>query len=309
MALGGHLKQGQRQPSVRLYDFRRPDKFSKEQTRTLELLHENFARQLTTILSTHMRTMVEVVLLDIRQMTFDEYMAPLSEPAIMGVFGMAPLEGNAVMDIDPKIAFPMVDRLFGGPGHIFEERRALTELEQVVLQRVLTGALSGLGVAWEQVAAIKPELVSMESNPLFVQVVPPNEMVVAVRFSTQVGQQQGHWNLCLPYLLLEPILPRLSAHQWFAREPEQSRRRELAQQVQGVDVEVRVELGRATLSLQQLLALEVGDVVQVEQPEPSLVTVFVEDRPYYRGRAGRVADKLGVEFVRKLGREEAAGDE
>lgn len=296
----GHVQVGSRQARVRLYDFRRPDKFSKEQTRTLELIHENFARLLTTTWSGRLRTMVQVFLEDIRQMTFGEYLAPLSDPAIMGVFNMSPLEGTAIMDMDPQVAFTMIDRLFGGPGHAINERRALTELEQGVIQRMLTTSLQGLQEAWAQVAPVQPKLLSIESNPLFMQVVPLNDVVIIIRFATKLGEHRGHFQLCLPYLLLEPILPKLSAHQWFARERERARPVGLEQQLRQVDVDVWVELGRTSVTLQSLLGLEVGDVVPLTPREPNTVTVYIEDQPCLLGRAGRVGDRMAVHITGRV---------
>lgn len=297
MDLLGHIQVGHRQARVRLYDFRRPDKFSKEQTRTLELIHENFARFLTTTWSGHLRTMVQVFLEDIRQMTFGEYLAPLSDPAIMAVFNMSPLEGTAIMDMDPQVAFTMIDRLFGGPGHALDERRPLTELEQGVIQRMLTTSLQGLREAWAQVATIQPKLLSMESNPLFLQVVPLNDVVIMIRFATKLGEHRGHFQLCLPYLLLEPILPKLSAHQWFARERQRARPVGMEQQLRQVDVDVWVELGRSGLTLKDLMELEVGDVVPLTPRAPNTVTVYIEDQPCLLGRAGRVGDRLAVNII------------
>lgn len=288
-----------RELKVRVYDFKRPDKFSKEQIRTLKLVHENLARLLTTAFSAHLRTTVQASLVAIEQMAYQQYSDSVVDPAILGVIDLGPLDGNALVEITPEIALPMIDRLFGGPGKAKGSRRALTDIEEVVMRKVFNSFLGVLAESWQNIVRLEPELESIESNPLFTQLVAPNEIVLEVILRTVLGDHQGYINICLPYLVLEPILPRLSARQWFASEhtrgsDEESR---VANRIGQVPLNLRVELGRTRLSVRDFIQLAPGDVVTLEQGVERALTVFVENRPKFRATAGRVKRKLAVKIA------------
>ncbi|MCL5045844.1 MAG: flagellar motor switch protein FliM, partial [Actinobacteria bacterium] len=261
-ASAGTAAEG-RERRVRVYDFRRPDKFSKEQLRTLSMIHDNFARLLTTVFSGHFRSMVSVSVASVDDLTYAEFIRSIANPSVLTVFSLPPLKGNAVMDINPSIAFPMIDRIFGGPGNKLDKARPLTEIEGVVMERLSRGFLESLAEAWHNIAEFKPQVEGIEANPLFTQVVPPNEIVVSVSLDTRIGDNQGTMTLCLPYMVIEPVLPKLSAHNWFA-----SSQRDAPTMSQGLQkrlAEARIPLtaylGQARIKVRDLLALQRGDVI------------------------------------------------
>lgn len=290
----GGRNQGRK---VRLYDFRRPDKFSKEQIRTLEMIHDNFGRLLSTNFSAHFRAMTQVSVQEIQQKTYAEFIDALSDPSIMGILSLSPLEGNAIMEIDAQIAFPIIDRLFGGPGYALSEPRSLTDLEGVVMQRVFRTALGSLVDAWAHVLEVKTNLEAIEANPLFVQIVPPNDIVLVIRFYARIGEHHGTIQLCLPFLLLEPVLPKLSAHQWFSRERKSSRQSEVEQHLNRLTVNMWARLGVAGLTVGELMDLKVGDVIRLGTAWSGDLDVFVEDQVRFKARPGRVGEKLAVSIT------------
>lgn len=293
------LSSGGKPLRVRVYDFRRPDKFSKDQMRTVEMLYGHVARLCTTYFSGYLRGTVQFSVQSVEQSTYGEFMTTVHAPGIIGIIGLSPLKGKALQVIDPVIAFAMLDRLFGGSGGAPERVRPLTEIEQTVMQRVMSGFLMNLAEGWRGIVELTPSLDSMEANPLFAQVVAPNEMVLTVTIEVRLAEQRGTVSYCLPYLLLEPVLPKLSPQQWLLVQQGETaaaeeNERQLELEVEEVAVDLSVSLGSAQLTLRELLTLETGDVVRLMAPVKDELTVSVEDVPRFRGRPGTVGRRLAV---------------
>lgn len=204
------------QRKIKIYDFKRPDKFSKDQIRTVSIMHETFARQATTTLSSQLRSLAHVHVASVDQLTFEEFIRSVPNPTTLGIIDMDPLKGSAILMIDPAITFTIIDRLFGGPGKHVKLFRELTDIEASVLAGIYGRVLDNLGGAWAGVIELRPRLTKIECNPWFAGIVPPNEMVVLVTFEVRIGDAEGMINLCIPYLTIEPIIPKLSAQYVYA---------------------------------------------------------------------------------------------
>jgi flagellar motor switch protein FliM len=285
---------------VRQYDFRRPDKFSKDQIRTLQMIHENFIRPLQTYFAGRFRTMVQMVVGSVDQNTYAEFIRSVSNPSVICSFSMAPLPGTCVMDLNPVVAFPMIDRLFGGPGASITQTRALTEIEAAVMQTVVKGTLDAYAEAWRNVIDLEITPGNIETNPMFVQVSAPTEIVITVAIDVRVGEHVGVITICLPHLTLEPILDKLSAHNWFKTQSREVRPADLAALqsiVGGARVPVAVELGRTELTVGEILDLNVGDVLMLDAAIHDPVTVHVGNQPKFYGRPGRLRGRLAIEIT------------
>lgn len=303
-------KKEERHRKIKIYDFKRPDKFSKDQIRTLQMIHESFARQATTTLSAGLRTLVHVHVGTVDQLTYDEFIKSIPNPTMMAVLGFSPLKGNAIVEFDPAITFAMIDRAFGGRGAPTQLSRELTDIEQAVMIRTIKELLKNIKDAWTNVVDLEPTLISTESNPQFVQVVAPNEMVVLVTLEMRIGEVEGLANLCIPYLTIEPILPKLSAQFWFTSirrgvtsETADAVRRRLAR----TPVLISARLGEAKVTMRELLSLSVGDVVQLSTSVKEDARLVVAGREKYRCRVGRVGRKMAVEITGVL--QDALSDE
>lgn len=286
---------------LRRYDFRRPDKFSKEQLRTLELLHESYARVISTALSGQLRTTAEVSVTDVEQLTFGEFNRRLTNPGVIAVVGLTPLTGNAVMAIEPSLAIYLVDRVLGGKGGGSAELRELTEIEQSVVRRLITSLVEHLRDGWRNLAEISPTVESVETNPMFAQVVGPSEICAVVSFTLKIGDLRGSISLCFHYLLLEPVLPRLSAFIWFAatkRTDDSSAANKVRAQLGEISVELVATLGGSRLSLGQLLDLGVGDVVALDRAAADELVLAVDDRAKFRARPGIHRGRLAVQITK-----------
>lgn len=285
---------------VKVYDFRRPDKFSKDQLRTIEFMHENYARLLSTSLATYLRTIIDVHLISAQQMTYGEFVQSLPNPTIVSVFDMVPLSGSAIFELNPELGLMMVERLLGGKLRLPEKSRELTDIEQTILRRIVHRCLSHLKEAWQNVAEVEARFERMELNPQFVQVVAPNQMVVLVTLSVKSEENEGFINICLPDTLLEPVLSKLTAHYWLtsARQVATPQALEaLKRRVERTRVELVAVLGETALSVGEVMDLQRGDVIALNTHAGGLLDVRVGNRTKFRARPGMTGSKLAVEIA------------
>lgn len=272
------------------YDFKRPERVGKEQMRALQTLHEGFSRNFAAGLSAMLRSMVEVKLTSVDQLTYSEFVFSLENPTCFNLLKAEPLEGNLILDISPSILYPIIDRLLGGGREAGPlARRPLTEIELRLVSRITGLFLDQLHHAWENVLDLKLEVVRVESNPQLVQIVPPNEVVVLVSFELALGDIRGMMNLCIPYNTIERISGKLSANSWvsYGRRPATPETvQQIAKNVRASVVELRVCLAQTRITTGELLGLRVGDIITTEKDIHSPLLVTVENVPKYRASPG-----------------------
>ena len=290
---------------IKIYDFKRPDKFSKEQLRTVSNMHETFARLTTTSLSAQLRSLVHVHVASVDQLTYEEFIRSIPTTTTLAVVNMDPLKGNAVLEIDPAITFCMIDRLFGGRGiTATNKNRDLTDIEQSVMEGIIVRILANMREAWTQVIDLRPRLGQIETNPQFAQIVPPSEMVVLITLETKVGDEEGMMNFCIPYLTIEPIISKLSSQFWFSSVRRSSTTQYLGtlkEKLASVDMEVVAEVGSINLPVRDVLALKVGDVVRLSNTkvgEPFSLSVGNKKKFYCQ--PGIVGKKMAVQVTGKI---------
>jgi flagellar motor switch protein FliM len=289
---------------IKVYDFKRPDKFSKEQIRTVANIHETFARLTTTSLSAQLRSIVHVHVSSVDQLTYEEFIRSIPTPTTLTVIDMDPLKGNAILEIDPSVTFAMIDRLFGGTGQGAKIQRDLTDIEQSVMEGIVVRILANMREAWTQVIDLRPRLGSIETNPQFAQIVAPNEMVVLVTLETKVGEEEGMMNLCIPYITIEPIISKLSSQFWFSSVRRNSSSQYLGvikQKLSDVEMDVVAEIGSINLPIRDVLALRVGDVVRLSNVRitDSIVLTVGSKRKFFC-QPGIVGKKMAVQITGKI---------
>lgn len=290
---------------IKIYDFKRPDKFSKEQLRTVSNMHETFARLTTTSLSAQLRSLVHVHVASVDQLTYEEFIRSIPTPTTLAVVNMDPLKGNAVLEIDPTITFCMIDRLFGGRGTTTgNKNRDLTDIEQSVMEGIIVRILANMREAWTQVIDLRPRLGQIETNPQFAQIVPPSEMVVLVTLEMKVGEEEGMMNFCIPYLTIEPIISKLSSQFWFSSVRRSSTTQYLGmlkEKLSSVETDVVAEVGSIDLPIREVLSLRVGDVVRLSNirvGDP--LTLSVGSKKKFYCQPGVVGKKMAVQVTGKL---------
>jgi len=274
---------------VKRYDFKRPDRFSKDQLRMLEMMHEAFARHFGTTLSSFIRTIAEISVTSVKQSSYGEYVNGLASPTALTVFSFEPLRGNCMLEFNPSIIFPIIDRVLGGPGNPMAKERDLTDIEQVVVGKLAIKALDSLRDAWERVARVNPEIVNKETNPQFVQLVAPSEMCLVIKFALKVKDHKGVMSLCFPYMVLEAVVQKLSTQKWFTSNSGGSTpetRQNLQHRLQSTGIPVSVQMGTLTLTASQLMNLKPGDVIPLNKSVSTQLDVFVENKRKFGGRPG-----------------------
>ena len=263
---------------VKTYDFKRPDKFSKEQIRTMAIMHETFARLTTTTLSSRLRSLSHVHVAAVDQLTYEEFIRSVPNPSALAIINMDPLRGLAVLEIDPSITFAIVDRLFGGQGSSAVMDRELSEIEQTLIKRMIEPFLGNLRESWSLIVDLQPRFGQIETNPQFAQIVPPTEMVVLVTLETKIGEVEGMMNFCMPFVTIEPIVPKLSA-MYYYRMVRQSRR-ESAQSFQNtLKASAEVYLSCESLSLKEIGELKKGSLVRIPDLENGVAGLKVGGEP------------------------------
>ncbi len=293
---------------IKVYDFKRPDKFSKDQIRTLYMLHESFARLLNTYLSTHLRTLVNVDVASVEQLTYQEFVQSVANPSFISVLGVPPLKGNIIIEFGTEIAFAYIDRVFGGDGNTAMKTRVLTEIEDAVMRRFVNAAMTHFKEAWANVTPMNPFLETTESNPQFTQIVTPNEMVVIVTVQIKIGDIEGIMTICIPYLVLEPIMSRLTTTFLVASSISKSETESqvaiIQSKLEKTEVTFIVEIGEVYITIQEFLTLGFGDVLR-------LMTKVNDDLPCRIGknakfycRPGTSGKKMAVQITRVVNPEE-----
>ncbi len=288
---------------IKIYDFKRPDKFSKDQIRTLQMMHETFARLTTTSLSAQLRTIVHVHVASVDQLTYEEFLRSIPNPTTLSVINMDPLKGSAIFEIDPSITFTIIDRLFGGPGEASKINRELTDIELSVIEGIIVRILGNLREAWSNVIDLRPRLGNIETNPQFAQIVPPSDMVVLITLETKVGDVEGMTNFCIPYLTIEPIITKLSAQYWYSSIRKGGTTENLAilkKRLDTVFINLIAELGSLDISVKDVLNLQRGDIIKLERNKvnDNMILKIGNKKKFY-ARPGVVGSHMSVQITGK----------
>lgn len=307
------LKNEESQKKVKAYDFKRPDKFSKDQIRTLYMLHESFARLLNTYLSTHLRTMVSIDVASVEQLTYQEFVQSLANPSVISILAVPPLKGNIIVEVNTEIAFAFIDRVFGGAGKSGVKVRVLTEIEEAVMKRFVETAVGHLKEAWSNVVEFFPTIEATESNPQFTQIVPPSDMVVIITVQMKLGDVEGMMNICIPYLVLEPIMSKLTTTFWVAASAAKDNNPQqvelLQRKIERTEVPVVVEMGRIDISIREFLTLGFGDVLQLDTKVDDSLVCRVGSRPKFYCRPGTSGKRMAVQITRVVNEGDESTDE
>ncbi|HPQ49785.1 MAG TPA: flagellar motor switch protein FliM [Spirochaetota bacterium] len=304
-APGGGI-EGRGRKKVKMYDFKRPDKFSKDQIRTLQMIHETFARLTTTSLSAQLRLLVHVHVAAVEQMTYEEFIRSIPNPSTLAMINMEPLKGSAIYEMDPAVTFTIIDRLFGGAGKYDSKmkNRELTDIESTVIETVIVRILNNLREAWANVIDLRPRLGNIETNPQFAQIVPPNDMVVLITLETKIGEVEGMTNFCIPYLTIEPIVSKLSAQYWYSSVRKGITKENfniIKDNLKDVELKVTAELGKTEITLEEAMSLEEGDIIRLTGYKVnSDAILLIGKKPKFKCKPGIYGKRLAVQVTEEL---------
>lgn len=288
---------------VRKYDFTRPDKFAKDQLRTLEIIHENFSRLMNNFLSGYLRTFVEVEVLSVQSLIYNEFSNSISNPCILGIVDFAPLDGQIIIDMATDMAYTMIERILGGSGaqSAKKEHRSLTEIELTLLKNILVKFINLLKEPWGNIIEIKPKLERIETNSQFAQIVSPSESIALITLSLKIGDSEGMINICIPHVVIEPILPSLSSRLWFStsgkKEISEVEKKALEKNISKSKIGIKTVIGRSVITVGELLTLRPGDVILLDKRADEPFELYVGNELKYYGKPGVKNKKIALKIT------------
>ncbi|MBI5058315.1 flagellar motor switch protein FliM [candidate division KSB1 bacterium] len=291
-----------RERPVHLYDFKHPDRISKDQLRALRTIHDSFARSFGTYLSGMLRTLVDINLLSIDQATYSEYMLSLSVPSCIHIVTSKNLKGSSILEMSPQFALTVVDRLLGGSGTRVGSIRELTIIEQNILRKMIDSCLTILADAWRHVYPLNFYVESYESNPQFVQIAPASETAAVVSFEIIMRDMTYPMNVCSPYFVLDPLIQHL-ATSWSnvsSKRPSKVDMEAIRTRVGLTQLPVAAVLGDANISLDQLLRLNRGDVIMCRQRNDDFLRVRVDGKVKFWAEPGVSGLNKAFKVVRRV---------
>jgi flagellar motor switch protein FliM len=285
------------------YDFKRPERVSKDHIRALGSIHESFARNFGATLSGFLRTIIEVRVVGVEQLTYSEFIHSLPNPTCFAILQAPPLEGQMCFELSPLIVFPIIDRLLGGSSaELYIPQRPLTSIEWRLINRLVERALQHLAEVWRNLVDAHFEVVGVESNPQLVHIVAPSEVVVFITFEIKMGSCAGTMSMCVPFNTIESVLSKLTTQSWFgyktkgATETQQQR---LLHNLTRSTVGVTAFLGQTRIRLNELRALRPGDMILLDKPTDHHLVVQIGGRNKYAGSCGALRGRRAVRLARR----------
>lgn len=289
------------------YDFARPSKFSKEHLRTLEIIFEHYGRLLSTNLPVYLRKSVQIEVMNSEAVTYSEFSNALSNPVLLGVVDMEPLGGNVIIEVASKLGYAIVDRMLGGGGVPLEKSRDFSEIELLIIERILIVCVELLSEPWQNVVEISPRLERIETNSQFAQIISPNEMIAIVTINIRIGDVEGLMNICLPFLTLEPVMDKLNTKFWYS-SIKKSDEVEYTEAIRGLisraPVPVKAYLGKSKVSIHDFTNLQIGDIIRLDSKVDKELDIYVGNIRKFTALPGAAGNQYAVRITSVIGEEQ-----
>ena len=285
----------------KLYNFRRPDKFSKEHLRALQDVHREFSRQLSLVLTAYLRMRIEIEVVSTDQLTYDEFIRSMPSPMTIGIFELNPLPGQILLGISFEILSCIVDRMLGGLGLSEYKQRELTDIEEALAKKVIERIVKNLESSWSNIIPVQGNVVGLDNNYQMVQVASTGEIVALITFEIQVaGKYFGLMSLCFPYPVLETVLANLSTQHIFQTKgivATTEERQKMIQKLNTSNVDLSVILGTTDILLEEFLDLKEGDIIKLDTKTTDDLIVKVNGEKKYFARPGTVEENVSVKIT------------
>ena len=281
----GAAKKAQAQRKVTLYNFRRPDRVSREQMRSLHFMHDRFARNFSSSLSDYLRTITEVNLVSVEQLSYQEFLLSVPDPTCFNAISIKPLEGALALEVNPTLVFPIIDKMLGGPGEPLKVLRTMTDIEQSIFDGVLKLVLEDLREAWRGIVDLDFRIQARETSPQLIQIVAPNEVVLLVVFEVKMGPVTGMINLAIPSIILEPISNKFDQEMFTGYKKSSSfeEARLLMASLKRCPMEAAAEIHGTSLSMEEMLQLKPGDLIPLTKRFDAELDLCVDGIPRFKG--------------------------
>lgn len=301
------IKNDVEEKKVKLYNFARPSKFGKEQLRTLEVIFESFSRLISSFLTGYLRSSTQIEVVNAEQLTYNEFNNSLLNPVVLGIIDFSPLKGSIILDLSAEIGYAIIDRILGGSGETIKKARDFTEIEKILLERIVNQIVSYLVEPWENVCAISPRLDKLETNAQFAQVMSPNEMIALVTLSIKLGDVEGLINFCIPHLVIEPIMGRLNTKHWFSTNEDENLsvyRPQVEKRLETALIPISVVVGNTSVTVDEFIGLQVGDVITLDSYVNSDFKVMIGKLLKFYAKPGLSRGKYAIQITSVVRKEE-----
>lgn len=292
--------KGTTEKQVKNYDFNRPTKFSRDHLRTLEIIFEHYGRLLSTHLPAYLRKTVNVEVMNSEAVIYSEFTNALSNPVLLGIVDFKPLEGNILIELASTLGYSIVDRMLGGPGVPLDKPREFSEIELTIIERIFTIITNLLRDPWENVVPLTPRLTRIETNSQFAQMIAPKETVALITLTVKIGNVEGMLNVCIPYGCLEPVIDKLNTKAWYSseklRDDEEVYKEFIEYAIAKAKVPIRAVLGRSTISVNDFINMQKGDIIKLDTKMEDELNVFVGNIWKFTALPGSSSDTYAVKI-------------
>ncbi len=285
---------------VKNYDFARPSKFSKEHLRTLIIIFEHYGRLLSTNLPAYLRKNVQVEVMNAEAITYSEFSNALSNPVLLGVVNFAPLDGNIIIELDNGLGYAIIDRMLGGAGNPMEKIRDFSEIELIIIERIMTICTNLLIEPWSSVIELEPKLERIETNSQFAQIISPSEMTSIITIHIKIGSVEGLMNICIPFTCVEAVIDRLNTKYWYSTMKEKDDKvyqDVIESTIEKARIPIRAVLGKSTVSFNDFATMQVGDIIRLNKKVDEEMDIFVGNLKKFTALPGASSDAYAVRIT------------
>ena len=287
--------------SYKLYNFRRPDKFSKDNLRALRDIHREFSKAISLVLSGYLRMRVEIEIVSVDQLTYEEFVRSMPSPISVGVFEFEPLSGQILLGISFEVIPCIVNRMLGGVGNIEAQTRELTDIEKALAKKIINIIIKSLEDSWNAIIPVTGKFISLDDNYQSIQVATAGEIVALLTFEVQIsGKHFGLFSLCFPYPVLETVLGHLSTQHIFQTKglvASNDERLKMISKLNTSNVDLRVQFGQCNITLDDFLQLSEGDIIKLDNKVSDDLIVKVNGEKKFFARPGTMKDKICVKIT------------
>jgi flagellar motor switch protein FliM len=293
--------------TARNYNFSRPSKFNKEQLRTLELMFDNYARIVSSFLTGYLRTSTHIEVVTAEQILYNEFNNSLVNPVILSLIDFKPLKGTIILELSSNVGYAILDRILGGPGLSIQRLREFSEIEKILLERVISQMVTYLAEPWESVIKLKPDLDKIETNSQFAQIISPNEITALVTLSIKIGSAQGFINFCLPHMVIESIMDKLNSKYWYAKQEDDESDKykdELEIQLQDTKIPVIAVVGKTSITVSDFINLQKGDIITLDSYLDSDIGISIGNVMKFNAKPGISRGKNAIQITELINKEE-----
>ena len=294
------IEKDEENVKIKDYDFKRPQKFSKDVIRAIEVIHDNYARIVSNYLTAQLRSNVKVKIENVEQITYEEFIHSIPSTTVLNLFRMPPLDGQIILETNEEFVLRIFDVLAGGSGDKKPKFKELTDIEKNIIKHVNQEMISKLKLAWEDVMEVEPILDSIETNPALNQILAPNEPVALVTFSVDMFDTSLLINICIPHLSIEKVLDKLVIKNWFSttdNEQGEEVKDKINKVIKNVDVAMKAVLGETKISVNDFLNLFTGDIITLDRSYNSTVDIYVEDELLFKAKPGLKGKNKAVQII------------